>query len=61
MRLAALAPIIVLVLGFAAYCVADVVRAPSTRYLPKWAWIAICLTSIPLGGLAYLLVGRAER
>ena len=57
----ALAPIIVVAFGFAAYCVGDVVRSPATRYLPKWAWVLICLSSIPIGGIAYLVVGRSDR
>ncbi|MHB1593295.1 MAG: PLDc N-terminal domain-containing protein [Streptosporangiaceae bacterium] len=45
-------------LGFAGYCVADVVRATEVRYLPKWAWALICLVQIPLGGILYLTIGR---
>ena len=61
MNVAALAPIVVVGLAFAAYCVVDVVRSPATLYLPKWAWAALCLVSIPLGGIIYMLVGRSER
>ncbi|HVL52370.1 MAG TPA: PLDc N-terminal domain-containing protein, partial [Actinomycetota bacterium] len=25
---------------------------------PKWAWAIICVVSIPLGGIVYLLAGR---
>ena len=28
------------------------------RYLPKWAWALVIVLSIPIGGVAYLLVGR---
>lgn len=45
-------------LGFAGYCVADVVRAAEVRYLRKWAWALICLVQIPLGGILYLTIGR---
>lgn len=45
-------------LGFAGYCVADVVRASEVRYLRKWAWVLICLAQIPLGGILYLTIGR---
>lgn len=55
---AALAPIIVIGLGFAAYCLVDLARS-EVRYLPKWAWAIICVVSIPVGGIVYLLVGRA--
>jgi len=54
---AALTPLIVLALAFVIYCVVDVSRN-EVRYLPKWAWIVICLISIPLGGVVYLLIGR---
>lgn len=55
---AAIVPIVIVGLGFAAYCVVDVVRS-EVRYLPKWAWMLVCILSIPLGGILYLLVGRA--
>ncbi len=57
---AALAPLAVLAIAFAAYCVIDVARH-DVRYLPKWAWALICVVSIPFGGIVYLLVGRAHR
>jgi phospholipase D-like protein len=31
------------------------------RYLPKWAWVLICLVSVPFGGIVYLIVGREPR
>ena len=61
MTLAALIPIVVVALGFAAYCIVDVVRAPSVKHLPKWGWIVACLVSIPLGGIVYLMTGREDR
>lgn len=61
MKTAALLPIILLVVAFVGFCLVDVVRATSTRYLPRWAWALICIVSVPFGGLAYLLLGRQER
>ena len=61
MNLAALVPIVVVAAAFAAYCTFDIVKAPSTQHLPKWGWIAACWLSIPLGGIAYLLMGRPDR
>ena len=58
---AALAPIVLIGVAFVVYCLVDVARAPSVRYLPKWAWALICLASIPLGGIVYLVVGRGDR
>jgi hypothetical protein len=56
---AALGPILVVVLGFLTFCWVDIARH-SVKYLPKWAWAVICLVSIPLGGIVYLIVGRDE-
>jgi hypothetical protein len=53
----ALLPIAVLAAGFVAYCLVDLARSP-VRYLPKWTWALICVLSVPLGGVIYLLVGR---
>jgi hypothetical protein len=57
---AALIPIVVVAVGFEVFCLVDVVRADEVRYLPRWAWAVICLISIPLGGIAYLIVGRTR-
>ena len=54
---AALAPFLVLLAAFVAWCWVDISRN-EVRYLPKWLWAVICLISIPLGGIVYLLVGR---
>lgn len=56
---AALVPLIVIVLGFVIYCLQDLVRQPDVRYLPKPVWAVITLVSIPLGGILYLLLGRS--
>ncbi|MEV0272569.1 PLDc N-terminal domain-containing protein [Hamadaea sp. NPDC050747] len=58
--LAALAPLVLLGLAFVVYCLYDLARN-EVRYLPKWAWAAICVISIPIGGIVYLLVGRSPR
>jgi len=57
---AALIPVAVLALAFVGYCWFDLSRS-RVRYLPKWAWALICLLSIPVGGIVYLLVGREHR
>lgn len=54
----ALIPVIVLGVAFIAYCLVDLARAETVRHLPKWAWAVVIVVSIPLGGVAYLLVGR---
>lgn len=59
MNAAALVPIVVLLLAFVVYCLVDLARHP-VRHLPKWAWVLICLVSVPIGGIIYLVVGRDE-
>jgi len=36
-------------------------RAAQVRYLPKWAWVLICLIQNPLGGIMYLSIGHIGR
>ena len=55
---AALAPLILLAVGFVAWVLMDIIRADSVQHLPKWAWAIISVISIPLGGILYLLLGR---
>ncbi|MGN6482810.1 MAG: PLDc N-terminal domain-containing protein [Thermomicrobiales bacterium] len=55
---AALLPVFVLLAGFVIFCWWDIARQDSVNYLPKWLWAIICVISVPLGGIIYLLVGR---
>jgi hypothetical protein len=57
----ALAPLVILAAALVGYCLYDIYRATGTRYLPRWAWAVICVLSIPLGPLAYLVLGREAR
>ena len=54
----ALVPLLVVAAGFEVFCLVDLARAGTVRYLPRWAWAIICLVSVPFGGIVYLLVGR---
>jgi hypothetical protein len=55
----AVLPIIVLAIAFDVYCLVDLIRSKSARYLPKSVWgLIIVLVSAPWGGLIYLFVGR---
>ena len=45
-------------LAFDAFCLTSLVRH-QTNDLPKWLWALIICASFPLGGLAYLVFGRA--
>jgi hypothetical protein len=58
--LAAAIPLILLSLAFVGYCLFDIYRS-AVRYLPKWAWVLICLASVPFGGIVYLIMGREDR
>ena len=55
---AALVPLALLAVAFEVFCLVDVFHAEKVRYLPRWAWALICLISIPLGGIIYLVAGR---
>jgi hypothetical protein len=57
---AALVPVLAVSVGFVVFCLVDLARADEVRYLPRWVWAIICLISIPLGGIVYLVVGRAR-
>ncbi|HKJ54682.1 MAG TPA: PLD nuclease N-terminal domain-containing protein [Nitriliruptoraceae bacterium] len=57
---AAVAPLVVAVIGFVAFCLFDLSRS-EVKHLPKWAWALVCVLSVPLGGIAYLLIGRESR
>lgn len=54
---AALVPVVLLAVGFVVYCLVDLARS-DVRYLPRWLWAVICIVSVPLGGILYLLIGR---
>ena len=58
--MAALVPLGLAWLGWLVYCLVAVVRAPAVRYLPRWAWALVCLVTVPIGGIVFLVLGRAE-
>jgi ABC-2 type transport system ATP-binding protein len=49
--------VLALAVAFDAGCLIDLIRA-RVRHLPKWAWAVIILIQFPLGGTAYLILGR---
>jgi Phospholipase_D-nuclease N-terminal len=53
--------LVVLAIGFDVYCLREIARAEQVRFLPKWAWVLICLTQVPGGGIAYLSIGHISR
>jgi len=50
----------IVILGFWAYCIFDVIRTPegTTENLPKMLWLIIVIFLSAIGGLAWLLLGR---
>jgi hypothetical protein len=59
MPVEAVLPLVLLGLAWVGYCLYDLSRSP-VRYLPKWAWALIIVVSVPLGGVAYLVLGREQ-
>jgi hypothetical protein len=53
--------VLALAVAFDAFCVVDIARAAQVRYLPKWAWVLICVIQTPGGGIAYVSIGRIGR
>jgi len=42
------------------FLLTDLALADQVRFLPKWLWAVLCLAQIPLGGVFYLVFGRAR-
>lgn len=59
MLIAALAPLILLAVGFVAYCLRDLFRS-QVGPPALWWWAAGIVLSVPLGGILWLTVGRAR-
>lgn len=53
----AIAPLVAAALALVLWCLVDMARHP-VRLLPRWLWAVLCVASIPLGALLYLLLGR---
>jgi hypothetical protein len=49
---------VALIAGWEFYLLSDLAAAERVRLLPRWAWVAACLLQIPLGGIAYLAIGK---
>jgi hypothetical protein len=53
-------PILLLVasIAFALYCLNELAHAEVVLFLPRELWTIIICLSTPLGGIAYLMLGR---
>jgi hypothetical protein len=49
---------IALIVGWEFFLLRDLATAVRVRFLPRGLWAFICLIQIPLGGIAYLLIGH---
>ncbi|PKN80694.1 MAG: hypothetical protein CVU47_08820 [Chloroflexi bacterium HGW-Chloroflexi-9] len=59
MSVQAVAPLVLFVVLFVGYCLNDL-RTAEAQHLPKWAWAVVIVVSVPLGGIAYLALGRRD-
>ena len=55
----ALAPLVVAALALVGWCLVDLARHPA-RLLPRWLWAVLCVASVPVGALLYLVLGRGD-
>jgi len=50
--------ILVVVVAFTIQVVADLAQARHTRLMPREAWLVVCVLSMPIGGILYLMYGK---
>ena len=46
------------VVAFTIQVVADLARARHTRLMSREAWLVVCVVSMPIGGILYLMYGK---
>lgn len=56
-------PSIILAVGAAldVFFLVAVFTAPAVRHFPRWGWALLCVCCSPLGGIAFLSLGRQRR
>ena len=52
-------PVVILYILYLIFFFLDI-KNNEVRYFSKIIWFIICLISVPLGGIAYFLIGRKE-
>jgi hypothetical protein len=45
---------------FEIFCLNDILHADYVRGLTRQGWIVLCILTIPIGGILYLLYGRPQ-
>ena len=50
--------VVILAVGFDIVCLRDLAEAEVVLYFPPRVWATIIILSTPLGGIAYLMLGR---
>ncbi len=53
-------PLVVLQLGLMIFCLLDLFRRETVRYLPKWGWALVIILGELIGPVIYLLIGRGD-
>lgn len=53
-------PLVVIQLGLMVFCLFDLSKRETVKYLPKWGWVLVVVLGELLGPIIYLLIGRAE-
>jgi hypothetical protein len=48
------------VVRFEIFCLNDILHADYVRGLTRQGWIVLCILTIPIGGILYLLYGRPQ-
>lgn len=49
---------LIVVVGWVALWAIELARPGQVRFLPRWTWALLCIFCIPVGAIAYLIVGR---
>jgi len=42
------------------FCLLDLSKRETVKYLPKWGWVLVIVLGELLGPVIYLLIGRGE-
>ncbi|TPR12312.1 hypothetical protein DY048_07905 [Apilactobacillus timberlakei] len=60
MNLRIIIPLIFIFFLYLYLCINFILKTNQTRFLPKWLWAILCVISIPLGGILFIIFGRKD-